>query len=427
MLDDQYGNRLSTGSAEARDAYAAGLDRFLAALPGADADLDRAVAADPGLAHGHLARARLAQMTGRAAVLRESLDALAALDRRSLTEGERGAIDALLPVLAGKGAAAIPGIRAHLANHPRDALVAQSCMSVFGLIGFSGQPGREAEQLAYTSWLAPHYGDDWWFLSMHAFAQMECGQLAPAAETIARSVAQRPDSANGAHVKAHLHYETGETAAGLAYLDAWRADYDRSGQLHCHVSWHVALWALETGDAGRMWAVLDADIRPAAAWGPAINVLTDTAALLARAEMAGVAVPRERWAEVSAYAQEKFPRPGIAFADAHAALAHAMAGDGAALARIVAEASGPAGAMVRALAEGFGALAAGRWAEAAAHLAEAMVDHARIGGSRAQRDLIEHAMVAALLRDGRAGEARRLLAMRRPVTLQRCLVAGLEA
>jgi len=66
------------------------------------------------------------------------------------------------------------------------------------------------------------------------------------------------------------------------------------------------------------------------------------------------------------------------------------------------------------LAEAFGALSAGHWAEAAALLTEALADHARLGGSRAQRDLLEFALLGALLKLGRAEEARRLLALRRP-------------
>jgi hypothetical protein len=43
-----------------------------------------------------------------------------------------------------------------------------------------------------------------------------------------------------------------------------------------------------------------------------------------------------------------------------------------------------------------------------------LASHERIGGSRAQRDLIEYALVVCLLRSGRAGDARQLLQTRRP-------------
>ena len=171
--------------------------------------------------------------------------------------------------------------------------------------------------------------------------------------------------------------------------------------------------------------MLDDDISPDTSQSPALNVLTDTAALLARAELRGVEVPDPYWAKVSAYAADRFASPGIAFADVHAALAHAMAGQGEALARVVAGAKGPAADVVQDLAEGFGAFAEQRWGAAVARFGRAMSGHERIGGSRAQRDLLEMAMAAALLRLGQGGEARRFLAIRRPVTTGPGSVAGL--
>lgn len=47
-------------------------------------------------------------------------------------------------------------------------------------------------------------------------------------------------------------------------------------------------------------------------------------------------------------------------------------------------------------------------------LTKALWDHARLGGSRAQRGLIENASVGVLLRLGRHDEARRQPAMQRP-------------
>ena len=424
MMRDQYDNPVTTRSAAARDAYVDGVDRFLAAQAGVDAALDRAIEADPGFALAHLAKARQRQMLAdRDGVLHHLGQARA--HAAAATPRERSQIDALGLLLEGRGAEAYPKLRAHIAEHPRDPMAVQTCIGVFGLIGFSGQPGREAEQLAFTTALAPHWGEDWWFLGGHAFAQVEAGQTAAAAATVERSLALRPDNANSAHYKAHIHYEAGETAAGLAYMDHYRAGYDKSALLHCHISWHVALWALETGDAARMWQVLDADIAPGGAWGPPINVLTDAAALLYRAALAGEPVPDARWKAVSDYAVRFFPKPGIAFADVHAALAHAMAGNTDALETIIATPAGPAGDVVTTLAEAFRAIAAARWAEAQAHLARAMSDHARIGGSRAQRDLLEYALLNCLLKQGLTDQARLLLTMRRPVKSDAHAVRGL--
>lgn len=424
MLTDRYDNPISTTSQAARDAYIDGVDRFLGAAPDAAVAFDRAIAADPDFALAHMGKARTFQVIGRGteaqAARQKSIEVANGVTGRE--KAHLGTMDLLIQGRAGE---AYPQIRAHVDAHPRDVMVAQTCTSVFGLIGFSGQPGREAEQLAYTTKLLPHYGDDWWLLSMHAFAQAEAGQVGPAAETIERSLQGNPRSAHGAHIKAHIHYEAGETDTGFAYMRDWYRDYPREGALHCHISWHIALWALESGDLELMWKTIDDAVAPGSAWGPPINVLSDTAAILYRAELAGVTVPPDRWKAISDYAATFFPKPGIAFADMHAALAHAMAGNGEALQKIVDDAVGPAGDLVSLIATAFGALAGQDWDEAIALLTRAMADHARMGGSRAQRDLLEYALLNALLKQGHDARARMLLALRRPLKADAHAVAGL--
>lgn len=424
MLEDRYGNPISTASAAARDAYVDAADRLLMAQSGAEAAFEASIAADPAFALAHVGLARTRQAIG------DGKGAQAAFERIKdapgpLTAREAGHFNAFALSFAGDGPGAYKAIRDHLLDYPRDALIAQTCMGVFGMIGFSGRPGREAEQLAFSTALAPHYGEDSWFLCQHAFAMGEAGQIDPAVTTSERAFELNPRNAHAAHVRAHVYYEAGESAAGLEFIRDWREGYDRGGALHCHVSWHVALWSLEQGDVEAMWRIVDADIGPGRTWGPALNVMTDTAAILYRAELAGVDVPAERWAEVSRFAQDAFPAPGIAFGDVHAALAHAMAGDGAALARIKSDARGPAADTVRQVAAGFQAIADGRWADASAELVRALADHERLGGSRAQRDLLEYAYLNTLLKQGAVDEARRHLVMRRPRQVAAPRLAGL--
>ncbi|MEM7745272.1 MAG: tetratricopeptide repeat protein [Pseudomonadota bacterium] len=424
MLRDRYDNTLTTGSQAARDAYVAGTDEFLAAGPGGEAAFREAIAEDPTFALAHVALARQLQMMARGPEAMAALEVAKSLSG-GLSERERAHIAIFELMLTGQGAAALAAIQVHALDYPRDAMVMQPAVGVFGLIGFSGQPGREAEQLAFTAALAPHYGDDWWMLGSHAFSQVEAGQTAKAAETIERSLAIHPRNANAAHYKAHIHYEAGETQAGYAYMADWRHDYPKDSLLHCHCSWHVALWALEQGDVDTMWAVVDADVSPGAAWGPPINVMSDTASILFRAALAGVRVPAERWRAVSDYAGQFFPKPGIAFADVHSALAHAMAGNADALEGVIADATGPAGDLVATLGAAFKAMALEQWSEAQAPLARTLSDHYRIGGSRAQRDLIEYALLGCLLKQGETDKARFLLSTRRPLKSDAHAVAGL--
>ena len=67
MLEDRYGNPLTTASAAARDAYVRGVDASLSANVGAEEGFCEAIAADEGFALGHIALARTAQVYGRAA------------------------------------------------------------------------------------------------------------------------------------------------------------------------------------------------------------------------------------------------------------------------------------------------------------------------------------------------------------------------
>ena len=97
----------------------------------------------------------------------------------------------------------------------------------------------------------------------------------------------------------------------------------------------------------------------------------------------------------------------------HGALAHALAGDSEALAKIIDGARGPAKEIVAPIARAFRAFSRSDWAGAVAELETVMAAHERIGGSRAQRDLVEYALVVSLLRAGRIEEARRLLQTRR--------------
>ena len=423
MHEDFYGNHLSTSSQAACDAFNRAMACYFTAQPGAEAHFKTALEADPAFALAHVGLAREYHVHGDGRAARTAIaEAVKHAERVTTREAQHVAI--LNSVITGDGPDPFEAAKAHLADYPRDALVASLCLGVFSLIGFSGRPGREAENLAMATVLAPYYGSDPWFLSNYAFAQMEAGLLAQAERNINASLTGNPDDANAAHHRAHLYYEMGDHEAGFSFLSEWMKGYDFAGTMHCHNSWHVALWAMLRGDTDTMWHIVDTALDPDVTLGPPINVMTDLASLLYRAELAGVHVPAERWHKVSAYAAARFPKPRLAFADMHAALAHAMSGETEALQRIQKEANGPAADIVVWLADAFDAIARRDWANAENHLTVAMADHARIGGSRAQRDLIEFAMANVLMKQGKTNAARLLLATRRPMTKLETAVAA---
>ncbi|GJL81197.1 MAG: tetratricopeptide repeat protein 38 family protein [marine bacterium B5-7] len=424
MLEDRYGNKLSTMNQAARDAYVNAVDRLFAAADGVEEAFRSSIKADPDFALAYLGLARHYQMRGMGSLIAEPL-AMARSAAAQSTTRESALIDAFGFLLEGKGNEAYRMLRTHLETWPRDAFAAQPCVGIFGLIGLSGRAGREAEQLAFTTAFLSHYRDDWWFLGQHAFAQIEAGQLQEATTNLEKSLAGNPRNANAAHFMAHLHYENGDTETGLDFLRDWIRDYSRKGLMYGHISWHIAVSAIELEDQETLFRIMNSDVSPGTSTSPSLNVISDTAAILFRAQLAGIEIEPERWQAVSDYALMHYPEPGLAFADVHAALAHSMVGNDEALTRIIDEARGPAADVVRALAESFRAMADERWADATRYLSIAMVDHARISGSRAQRDLIEFAMANVLLQQGNADEARRFLEIRRPRSTPSNAVKGL--
>lgn len=424
MLTDAYDNPVSTHSDDARDAFDLGVKRFLGAEPGVAEAFAAATQADEGFALAHIGYAREMQLRGRPDQVKASLQRARAL-AAGLSERETSHIHASGLLLEGKGAAARAAVYAHIDQWPLDVMIAHMCTSVFGLIGLSGLPGREAEQLAFNTRLASHYGDNWWCRAQLAFAQIEVGQLAEAETNIDIAMVANPDSAHSAHIRAHLFYEHQQDREGLRFLSDWWAGYDSRGTLHNHMSWHVGLWSLEAGDLERMWDVLDREMSPDTSHGPPLNVLTDAAALLFRAELAGVDVPIERWRKISAYALARFPKSGLAFADVHAAVAHARSQNREALEALIAHAKGPAGDLTRTLATAFREMEDQHWAKAADLFAGIINEHARIGGSQAQRDLIDFSLAACLVRDGRRREAHTVLKITRPRALEIQAIAGL--
>ena len=131
------------------------------------------------------------------------------------------------------------------------------------------------------------------------------------------------------------------------------------------------------------------------------------------------------------YTQKTFPRAGVAFVDVHRALGAVAAGDQEAVTRIAAElderaASGrsPAGEVVPQLARGLAAYGMDDWPGAVAALEAALAGTVRIGGSRAQRDLIRNTLIAAYIRADRAADARALVAGQKPERRPSVPVAG---
>ena len=418
-LTDRFGLALTTDSPHAVESYIRAVDLMLSANAGAETLLDAALDADPDFSLAHIARARLCQVQARIPEAKEAATRARDLAER-VTARERGHVETIALVIDGLGAQAMARLEAHVADYPRDALALSPALGVFGLLGFSGRVDHHEAQLALLLRLAPQWDEDWWFLTYLGWARIETGDVATGEHEVERALALNPHNAFAAHARAHGYYEAGDAESGAAFIEAWLPGYDRKSQLHCHLSWHRALFELACGRPEQARALYEDAIRPAVSYAPPLFNLADAASFLWRWKIYGEMPPLDdAWGEVIAHAARNFPRAGIPFADVHAALAEAASSDDAALATRIMQLGElleggrlPQGAIVPALCAGAAAFARGDYDGATESLGTALPELARIGGSHAQRELFEDTYIAACLRAGRDDKAAERLSAR---------------
>ena len=419
MLTDRYDLPLSTASSAARDAYVQGSQAKLTMQPDAIEAFDRAIATDPAFALAHAARAHAMMERGDAAAARRSMAAANSL-AAGVSAREAGHIAFFDLLTAGDSEAALAALRTHLNAWPRDALVLGTTAFTNGLIGSSGRTGQKRALLELLDMLAPRYGDDWWFTAHHGMALSENGQRDAARPKIDRSLAQNPNNPWAAHARAHLCYEEGDPDAARAFLASWLTSYPRNGLLYSHLSWHLALGHLEAGDPTAALRLFREAFSLDVHSGPPRARVTDAVSFLWRWELAGHPRDAEAWRIIHDFANSALPNAGLAFFDMHVALAQAVAGNDAALEARARQMEGlaregryPSGRFVPAVAHGFAAFERGDFSAAIDALEPIVGELERIGGSRAQLDLVEFTLLKAYLGAERLDDARRMLSVRR--------------
>jgi hypothetical protein len=416
---DRYGLTLSTTSSEAAAAYCDGIDLLLSAWTGAAEAFDRAVAADPEFALAQIARARIHTFYQQGDVARKKAALARELVARNGTERERSHVETLALAVEGQIPAALAAALAHLETAPRDALVMSLPLGAFGLFAFSGMAGHDQARVDLCERHAHHYGDDWWFLTYHGWSLTENGELARGRAMTERAFGLRRANANAVHSLLHAMFEDGSLTEADALVTEWIPGYDRSGILHGHISWHQALGALEQSDAAKALAIYADVLKPAVTSAPPINVISDGASLLWRLSAYGHDVPHELWTEADAFAQRAFPKSSIPFADVHMALFAAATHNSAALEQRLgvieqrlSEGKLAAGPVVPKICRAMHAFADADYQGCIRHLAPVLDDVVRIGGSHAQREIIEDTFIVALMGGGELARARTLLDQR---------------
>jgi Tfp pilus assembly protein PilF len=392
MIDD-LGLCLSCQSPAAVLAYNRALDARLHAWTGTEAALDEALREAPDFALAHALRALQAAMYMRRAEVGPAIEA-AQFHASAATERERSQVAVAAEALQGGAAAALEAALSHVARWPTDAVVAGMLLGAYGMLAMSGRLDHDAARLALLRQLRPHYpADHAWILGHLGWACIEAGELDEGLEHTQRSLALRRANGNMAHVMMHGHFERHDAAAGLAFIEAWLPIYPEDGMLFGHLHWHAALCEIDLGHAGAAMGRLVQQMLRRVDAAPPLGGMADAASMLWRLRLLG----REGlpWAAAAAFAERWFPTGGNVFAELHLAMLAAGRGDRAALdagsvrLRAIADKGHAEAPVALHWNAALGALMAGDAAAAKDELRACRAESVRLGGSHAQRTVVD--------------------------------------
>ncbi|MCM3920464.1 FAD/NAD(P)-binding protein [Frankia sp. AiPs1] len=406
---DPYGLPL-TASPAAAGRYVAGLGRILRVRSGAESLVAEAVAADPQFALGQAVLALLGAEWGAdvdvETALREAQRHAGRADERERRFIEVVADRIREPGGAGSAAALLSYIQAY----PEDALAVSIAVPT---IAFNGATELPAEAWALVEGLAAVYRDDWWYRGLLAFTRQEQERWDEAAELAALALAVEPTAGHAVHAKTHVHYETGDHEAGLAWLDAWISTCGSDSSYRAHFSWHAALHELALGDDNATRARFSAQLSPPAVSG--VRALIDSASLLWRGFAAGAWTSVELGPVLETVPGALLVDPPTPFVGLHSAIALAAVGDCRRLAQLRRSAAARSSEVftdtVAPLADALMHLLHGD-PDRATDALIALPGVERLGGSAAQREIVEDTTIYCAIQANRRDVAQSLLQTR---------------
>jgi tetratricopeptide (TPR) repeat protein len=423
MAKDQQGLTLA-GSPESAEAF----DRAVADYYGLTGDpvgiLKQALVNDPGFALGGIAIAALYMIGGFRGDHPEVVSALRAAEAAisGASERERRHFAAAKAWAEGRTSAAALGWETILIDHPTDALALRLVEDGYY---FLGQPLaiRDCASRVLPAWDRDNPLMSF-VLGLYAFGLEETGDLKRAEDFGREALKRNPRDAWATHALAHVMETANRQEEGVAFLTSTRANWGRAHFMAGHNGWHLALFLMEQGRFDEVLGDYDRFSAPKLADDATLDRV-DAAALLWRLELMGVDVG-DRWAAVARQWMARVDDHVLAFNDLHCALAAARSpdsGDAERLRRSLDDyerfGAGDNRRLTaevgRRLIDGVLAFALGDYARAVEAILPVRYEAIRLGGSHAQRDLVNQTLIAAAERSGQWSLARALLAERAAV------------
>jgi tetratricopeptide (TPR) repeat protein len=411
MTQDAQGHQLSGATQAAVTAYDAAVRAFNLVHGDAIAMFDTACEAAPDFAMAYLGKAWGLVLANDPGLMTRAKTVVEAARPLRLNEREQAHLAALTHLVQGARAAAVAVLDRHLMRYPFDLVAHQGAAVTDGFLGrFHWVRDRSARALPLWSKDQSGYGT---LLAFHGFGLEEAGDYARAEDESRAAAELEPLSFWPHHTVAHVMEMTGRPEDGLGWMAAREALWSTPSHLNqVHIWWHRALFHLELGQYDAALALYDGPMR--STQRPVALSLTNATALLWRLDALGCDVG-DRWREEATLWEGHADGKCLVFADIHAAMAELRSGEASAVERRLEAMRETAASAVEAaglyrtvgipIVEGLAAFHRGAYPEAVELLLPACVDLWQIGGSHAQRDVVNWTLTEAAARAGQRGVA----------------------
>jgi tetratricopeptide (TPR) repeat protein len=406
MTQDAQGHRLSGANATAITLYDQAVRAFNLVHGDAVGLFDAAREAAPDFAMAHLGKAWVFTVANDPGLRTRAAALVETAQRLNLNEREQAHLAALSRLCDGARTAAVAGLDRHLMRYPFDLLAHQGAALTDGFLGrFPCVRDRSARALPLWSKDQPGYGT---MLAFHGFGLEECGDYVRAEEESRAAAELEPMSFWPHHTVAHVMEMTGRPEDGLGWMAAREPLWSTPSHMNqVHIWWHKALFHLELGQYDAALALYDGPI--STTQRPVALSLTNASALLWRLDTLGCDVGN-RWHDLALLWEGHADGKCLVFADIHAAMAELRSSqDGLVEQRLAAmreTAAGEAEAtrLYRTVGipvvEALRAFHRGTYADAVELLLQVRADLWQIGGSHAQRDVVNWTLAEAAIRAG---------------------------
>lgn len=405
-MRDAQGHQLSGATAETVGPFDQAVRAFTLVYGDTLGLYDAARKAAPKLVMAYLGKAwplSLANDPGLNIKARALLD-----DARSLPMNEReGAhLTALSHAVNGRRASAVAVLDRHLMGYPFDLVAHMAALQMDGHLGrFHLARDRSARAIPRWSKAQPNYGI---LLAFYSFGQEEAGDYVRAESTAREAAELEPYGYWPHHCVSHVMEMTGRPQDGLRWMAEREPLWSSQDNINrVHIWWHKALFHVELGQYDEALALYDGPLL--GAMRNASMSICNASALLWRLDTLGCDAG-ERWQRLVAIWEGHADGRLAVFPDIHAAMAELRADkheaferrlatmrvtatDGTELAAIYRDIGLP---VVQALA----AFQRGDYAQAVEHLLPARFELWKMGGSYAQRDVIDWTLAEAAARAG---------------------------